>query len=184
MTQPLYDIPLNRIDGTPASLASYKGEVLLVVNVASKCGLTPQYDALEKLHEKYHGKGFEVLGFPANNFAGQEPGSNIEISEFCTTNFGVQFPMFEKISVTGEDRHPLYAELVAEQPKAVLNEPSKLREILNTRGLAPKNETDVMWNFEKFLIDRNGKAVARFAPDVAPDDPRIEAAIDAQLANR
>ena len=100
-----------------------------MVNVASKCGLTPQYEALEKLHEKYHGKGFEVLGFPANNFAGQEPGSNSEISEFCTTNFGVQFPMFEKISVTGEDRHPLYAELTAEQPKAVLNEPSKLREI-------------------------------------------------------
>jgi glutathione peroxidase len=114
----LYDIPVSRIDGSSASLKDKKGEVLLVVNVASKCGLTPQYEALEKLHEKYAGKGFAVLGFPANNFAGQEPGSNEEIAEFCTTKFNVQFPMYAKISVRGDDMHPLYAELVSEQPKA------------------------------------------------------------------
>lgn len=178
----LYDIPVNRIDGAASSLANHKGDVLLVVNVASKCGLTPQYDALEKLHEKYSGKGFAVLGFPANNFGAQEPGSNAEISEFCTTNFGVQFPMFEKISVKGEDRHPLYAELVAEQPKAVQNDPSQLRATLDKHGLGPQNDTDVMWNFEKFLVGRNGTAIARFAPDITPDDPRLSAAIEAELA--
>ena len=178
----LYDIPVNRIDGAASSLANHKGDVLLVVNVASKCGLTPQYDALEKLHEKYSGKGFAVLGFPANNFGAQEPGSNAEISEFCTTNFGVQFPMFEKISVKGEDQHPLYAELVAEQPKAVQNDPSQLRATLDKHGLGPQNDTDVMWNFEKFLVGRNGTAIARFAPDITPDDPRLSAAIEAELA--
>ncbi|HEY1709966.1 MAG TPA: glutathione peroxidase [Rhizomicrobium sp.] len=178
----LYDIPVNRIDGAPASLKANKGEVLLLVNVASKCGLTPQYEGLEKLHEKYHGKGFSVIGFPANNFAGQEPGSNAEISEFCTTKFGVQFPMYEKISVRGDDMHPLYAELVAEQPSAQKNDPSQLRQILDKNGLGPKTDTEVMWNFEKFLVSRDGKAVARFAPDIAPDDPRVTSAIEAELA--
>jgi glutathione peroxidase len=182
MTAELYDIPVNRIDGAPSSLGNHKGDVLLVVNVASKCGLTPQYDALEKLHEKYCGKGFAVLGFPANNFGAQEPGSNAEISEFCTTNFGVQFPMFEKISVKGEDQHPLYTKLIAEQPKAVQNDPSQLRATLDKHGLGPRNDTDVMWNFEKFLIGRNGTAIARFAPDITPDDPRVSAAIEAELA--
>jgi glutathione peroxidase len=178
----LYDIAVNRIDGTPSSLKDKKGDVLLVVNVASKCGLTPQYEGLEKLHEKYAGKGFAVLGFPANNFAGQEPGTNAEISEFCSTKFGVKFPMFSKISVRGDDMHPLYAELVAEQPKAQKNDPSQLRQILEKNNLAPKTDTEVMWNFEKFLVSRNGKAVARFAPDIAPDDPRITSAIEAELA--
>ncbi|HEX2590981.1 MAG TPA: glutathione peroxidase [Rhizomicrobium sp.] len=178
----LYDIPVDRIDGSKASLKDKKGDVLLVVNVASKCGLTPQYEALEKLHEKYAGKGFAVLGFPANNFAGQEPGSNEEIAEFCTTKFNVQFPMYAKISVRGDDMHPLYAELVSEQPAAQKNDPSQLRQILDKNGLGPKTDTEVMWNFEKFLVDRNGKAVARFAPDIAPDDARITAAIEAELA--
>lgn len=184
MTSKLYDIPINRIDGTPSSLGNLKGDVLLVVNVASKCGLTPQYEALEKVHEKYCDKGFAVVGFPANNFAAQEPGSNAEISQFCTTNFGVQFPMFEKISVKGDDQHPLYAELVAEQPKSVQNNPSQLRSTLDKHGLGPKNDTDVMWNFEKFLVDRNGKAIARFAPDITPDDPRVTSAIEAEVAKR
>lgn len=178
----LYDIPVNRIDGAPSSLKDKKGEVLLVVNVASKCGLTPQYEGLEKLHEKYVGKGFSVVGFPANNFAGQEPGTNEEIAEFCTTKFNVQFPMYEKISVRGDDMHPLYAELVSEQPSAQKNDPSQLRQILDKNGIGPKTETEVMWNFEKFLVGRNGKAVARFAPDIAPDDARITAAIEAELA--
>lgn len=178
----LYDIPVNKMDGSSATLKDKKGEVLLVVNVASKCGLTPQYDGLEKLHEKYRGKGFSVVGFPANNFAGQEPGTNAEISEFCTTKFGVQFPMYAKISVRGDDMHPLYSELVSEQPKAQQNDPSQLRDILNKNNLGPKTDTEVMWNFEKFLVDRNGKAVARFAPDIAPDDARITSAIEAELA--
>ena len=178
----LYDIPVNRIDGSASSLKDKKGEVLLVVNVASKCGLTPQYAGLEQLHEKYRGKGFSVVGFPANNFAGQEPGTNAEISDFCTTKFGVQFPMYEKISVRGADQHPLYAALVSEQPRAQKNDPSQLRTILEKNGLAPKTETEVMWNFEKFLVSRDGKAVARFAPDIAPDDARITSAIEAELA--
>jgi glutathione peroxidase len=178
----LYDIPVNRIDGSSASLEQKKGDVLLVVNVASKCGLTPQYEGLEKLHEKYSGRGFAVLGFPANNFAGQEPGSNAEISEFCTTKFGVQFPMFAKISVRGDDMHPLYAELVSEQPKAQQNDPSQLRQILDKNNLGPKTDTEVMWNFEKFLVSRDGRAVARFAPDITPDDTRIVTAIEAELA--
>jgi glutathione peroxidase len=178
----LYDIPVARIDGSPATLKDKKGEVLLVVNVASKCGLTPQYEGLEKLHEKYRGKGFEVLGFPANNFAGQEPGTNAEINEFCSTKFGVQFPMFAKISVRGDDMHPLYSELVSEQPTAQQNNPSQLREILTKNNLGPKTETEVMWNFEKFLVSRDGRAVARFAPDIAPDDARITSAIEAELA--
>lgn len=178
----LYDIPVNRIDGTPSSLKDKKGDVLLVVNVASKCGLTPQYEGLEKLHEKYRDKGFSVVGFPANNFAGQEPGTNAEISEFCSTKFGVQFPMYSKISVRGDDMHPLYAELVAEQPKAQKNDPSQLRQILEKNNLGPKTDTEVMWNFEKFLVSRDGKAVARFAPDIAPDDARITSAVEAELA--
>jgi len=178
----LYDITVNKIDGSAATLKDKKGEVLLVVNVASKCGLKPQYEGLEKLHEKYRGKGFEVLGFPANNFAGQEPGTNAETNEFCTSKFGVQFPMFAKISVRGDDMHPLYAELVSEQQKAQQNNPSQLRDILTKNNLGPKTDTEVMWNFEKFLVGRDGKAVARFAPDIAPDDARITSAIEAELA--
>src|ERR1700760_4740741 len=116
MAASLYDIPLKKIDGAASSLADYKGKVLLVVNVASKCGLTPQYKGLESLYQSKHDKGLEVLGFPANNFKGQEPGTDAEISDFCSTNYDVHFPLFSKISVVGDDKHPLYAQLTAAQP--------------------------------------------------------------------
>ena len=181
MTDTIYDIKVNRIDGTPASLRDHEGNVLMVVNVASKCGLTPQYEALEQMHETYRDKGFAVLGFPANNFAGQEPGTNEEIQDFCTATFGVQFPMFSKISVTGDDRHPLYDALIEAHPSRVETEDGKLRGLLEQTNLAPDKDTDIMWNFEKFLIGRDGSVVARFAPDVTPDDPRVTASIDKAL---
>ena len=126
-------------------------------------------------------KGFSVLGFPANNFAGQEPGTNEEIQQFCETSFGVKFPLYSKISVTGEDRHPLYDALIAAHPDRVENNPSQLHTVLKENNLAPANDVDIMWNFEKFLIGRDGSVVARFAPDVAPDDPRVTDAIDKAL---
>jgi glutathione peroxidase len=176
----LYDIPLKRIDGAKASLADYRGKVLLVVNVASKCGLTPQYEGLERLYQGKHGLGLEVLGFPANNFGGQEPGTEAEISQFCAVNYDVHFPLFSKISVLGADQHPLYKQLTADQPVALGGGP--LRERLKTHGITPGQPADVLWNFEKFLIDRQGDVVARFAPDVTADDPRLTAAIDAELS--
>ncbi|MBI1179949.1 MAG: glutathione peroxidase [Alphaproteobacteria bacterium] len=182
MTASIYDIPVRKIDGKDASLGDYSGSVLLVVNVASKCGLTPQYEGLEQVYKAYRDKGFEVLGFPANNFAGQEPGSDAEIQSFCTTNFSVDFPMFSKISVAGEDRHPLYKELIAAHPQRTAKPDSALKKILDERGLSPKSETDVMWNFEKFLISRDGKVVGRFAPDISPDDPALTGAIEKELA--
>lgn len=178
----LYDIPLKRIDGTPARLGDYQGDVLLIVNVASKCGLTPQYEALEKLHETYSGRGLRVLGFPANNYAGQEPGSNEDIQEFCTANFGVKFDMFDKLSTRGDDQHPLYATLVEAIPHATPNPEGQLRTNLEKFGLAPKTDTEVMWNFEKFLVDRRGNVVGRFAPDFTPDSPAVVGAIEAELA--
>jgi glutathione peroxidase len=180
MTTSLYDIPLKQIDGASASLAKYGGKVLLVVNVASKCGLTPQYQGLESLYQNKRATGLEVLGFPANNFKGQEPGSEAEIRDFCTTNYDVHFPLFSKISVLGEDQHPLYASLTAAQPAAVGDGP--FRERLKGYGVNPKNPIDVLWNFEKFLVSRRGDVVGRFAPDVTADDPRLVAAIDAELA--
>jgi glutathione peroxidase len=180
MTASLYDIPLKQIDGVAGSLAKYGGKVLLVVNVASKCGLTPQYEGLESLYQNKRGAGLEVLGFPANNFKGQEPGSDAEIRDFCSTNFDVHFPLFSKISVIGEDQHPLYAKLTASQPVAVGDGP--FRERLKGYGVNPQNPADVLWNFEKFLVSRQGEIVGRFAPDVAANDPRLVAAIDAELA--
>jgi len=177
----LQEIPLRRIDGSSASLKDFEGQVLLVVNVASKCGLTPQYEGLEELYRKYKGKGLVVLGFPANDFGAQEPGSNQEIAEFCETKFAVDFPMFEKISVKGDAQHPLYRELIAEQPLAQSNEGGTLRAKLAEHGLAPQAPTDVMWNFEKFLIDRHGKAAGRFAPDVEPSNPELIRAIESEL---
>jgi glutathione peroxidase len=177
----LQEIPVRRIDGTSASLKDYEGSVLLVVNVASKCGLTPQYAGLEQLYEKYRGKGLVVLGFPANDFAGQEPGNNQEIAEFCQTSFAVDFPLFEKISVKGEAQHPLYKELIARQPEAQANEGGTLRSKLAEHGFLPKEPTDVMWNFEKFLVDRHGKVAGRFAPDVEPGNPALVQAIESEL---
>jgi glutathione peroxidase len=177
----LHDIPLTTIDGRDTSLAEHAGKVLLVVNVASKCGLTPQYEGLQQLYASKREQGFEVLGFPANNFAGQEPGSNEEIAEFCSTNYHVEFPMFAKISVAGDDQHPLYKELTAAAPRAE-GDPDTFRERLRGHGITPNEDPDVLWNFEKFLVAKDGTVARRFAPTVAPDDPALLAAIDEQLA--
>lgn len=175
------NIPLKTIDGKPTSLNDFAGNVLLVVNVASKCGLTPQYEALEKIYEEKKDKGFAVLGFPANNFGAQEPGSNAEIAEFCSLTYSVKFPMFEKISVVGDDQHPLYQELTSAAPRAQ-GDPDAFRDRLKGFGMTPNQDPDVLWNFEKFLVGKNGNVVARFAPTMTPDDPAIVAAIDAELA--
>lgn len=180
MNQSLYDIALKQIDGSTASLGDYRGKVLLVVNVASKCGLTPQYAGLEKLYQGKHGQGLEVLGFPANDFKEQEPGSDAQIAEFCSVNYDVHFPLFAKVSVVGADQHPLYAELTAAIPESIGDGP--FRERLHSYGIPSAGGHEVLWNFEKFVIDRQGRVVARFAPDVAADDPRLLEVIEAQLA--
>ncbi|MET0789954.1 MAG: glutathione peroxidase [Polyangiaceae bacterium] len=177
----LREITVKRIDGSPTTLKAFDGQVLLIVNVASKCGLTPQYEGLEALYKKYQGKGLVVLGFPANDFGAQEPGSNQDIAEFCQARFAVDFPMFEKISVKGEAQHPLYHELIAQQPHASHNEGGTLSAKLAEHGLAPQTPSDVMWNFEKFLVDRHGKVAARFAPDVTPDNSSLVQAIETLL---
>ncbi len=178
----LQSIPLSRIDGTAVSLRDFAGSVLLVVNVASKCGLTPQYEALEKLYREYRDAGLSVLGFPANDFGAQEPGTNQEIAEFCSTRFDVDFPMFEKLSVKGAEQHPLYKALVAAQPSATQAPGSGFAEKLRGYGIVPDSPSDVLWNFEKFLIDREGNVIDRFAPDVTPDSPELRSAIDRALA--
>jgi glutathione peroxidase len=175
----LQTIPLKTIDGQDSSLGDYAGKVLLVVNTASKCGLTPQYDGLEALYTKYRDDGFAVLGFPANDFAGQEPGTDEEIQSFCTTSFSVDFPMFSKISVAGPERHPLYTALIRAEPMAEGTE--DFRQKLVGYGMTPNAEPEVLWNFEKFLIGRDGDVVARFSPDMAPDDDRIVGAIEREL---
>jgi len=180
----LFEIPVNTITGESTTLAPYKGHVLLIVNVASKCGLTPQYEGLEKLYSTYKHCGFDVLGFPANDFAGQEPGTNQEIQKFCTTSFGVDFPMFEKITVAGPDKHSLYDLLIAAQPVARVNDPEfrgKLDGFLSKNGAATNPLPELLWNFEKFLVDRRGQVVARFAPDTLPTDPAVVQAIEAAL---
>ncbi|MEH6387866.1 glutathione peroxidase [Pseudomonas profundi] len=178
----IYDIPVQSIDGEQTTLAPYKGKVLLVVNVASKCGLTPQYEGLEKLYENRRAEGLEVLGFPANNFKEQEPGTDAEIQEFCTLTYKVQFPLFSKISVAGEDRHPLYSQLTEALPRTTGEGP--MRDRLSGFGIQTNAEPEVLWNFEKFVVSRDGKVVARFAPDVAPEDPRIQEVIEAELARK
>ncbi|EQM77610.1 glutathione peroxidase [Pseudomonas stutzeri] len=176
----IFDIPVQSNDGQSLTLERYKGKVLLVVNVASKCGLTPQYEGLEKLYEDKREQGLEVLAFPANNFKEQEPGTDQDIKEFCTLTYNVQFPLFAKISVAGEDRHPLYAELTGAQPSATGEGP--MRERLAGYGIETNAAPEVLWNFEKFVVGRNGQVVARFAPDVSPDDPRLQQTIEAELA--
>lgn len=180
MNQTLYDIPVKKIDGRDTTLTEHKGEVLLVVNVASKCGLTPQYEGLEKLHEKYRNRKFSVLGFPANDFAGQEPGSNAEIQVFCSSTYGVQFPLYSKIPVTGPDKHALYRLLTAAQPET--EDRMGMETMLRGYGIEPTQPPEVVWNFEKFLINRAGKVVHRFPPDTAPDAPKLVEAIEAELA--
>jgi glutathione peroxidase len=161
----LYDAPVKTLHGDPASLAGYEGEELLIVNVASRCGNTPQYAQLEALQQRYAGRGFTVLGFPCNQFGEQEPGSADEIESFCSINYGVTFPLFEKIDVNGPNRTPLYAELSA---------------VPDAKGKAG----DIGWNFEKFLVSPQGAVVARFRSKVAPDAPEVVAAIEAHLPGR
>jgi glutathione peroxidase len=178
----IYDIPVQTIDGKASALKAYAGKVLLVVNVASKCGLTPQYAGLESLYASRHDRGLEVLAFPANDFGAQEPGTNDEIAGFCATSYDVTFPLFAKISVAEPERHPLYAALIEAQPAAREKPGSNFKAKLAGYGITQKQPSDVLWNFEKFLIARDGTVAARFAPDVAPDDPLLLAAIDAELA--
>ena len=158
----LYDIPVKTLSGEDSSLGALAGKTLLVVNVASKCGLTPQYAALEALHSRLADRGFSVVGFPCNQFMGQEPGTAEEIEEFCSTTYGVTFPMFEKIEVNGEGRHPIYDELTS---------------VPDADGAAG----DVQWNFEKFLLGPDGTVLARFRPRTTPDDPEVLAAIEKHL---
>jgi len=180
MANELYEIPVKTIDGTETNLSEYKDKVLLVVNVASKCGLTTQYEGLEKLYESYHAKGFEVLGFPANNFMGQEPGTEDEIQEFCSTNFNVQFPLFSKLSVKGDDQHKLYKHLTETKPDTDVND-GGLEENLKGYGHNRSTPNEVLWNFEKFLVGKDGEVVARFAPDVTAEDSRLIKKVEEQL---
>lgn len=174
------DIEFRRMDGGVGRLSDFSGEVVLVVNVASKCGLTPQYEGLQQLYADRHDRGFTILAFPANNFGGQEPGSDEEIAEFCSTEYAVTFPVMSKISVLGEDQHPLYAALTKQVPTA--DGKAEMREALRGHGMTPTEDPDVVWNFEKFLVGKDGHVVARFAPAVTPDAPNLVAAIDAELA--
>ena len=178
----LYEIPVHRITGEGTSLADYRGKALLIVNTASKCGLTAQYDALEKLYARYRADGLEILGFPANDFGSQEPGSNEEIATFCKGTFGIDFPMFQKIAVTGPETHPLYQLLIAEQPEATSKEPGKFRKNIENFLKGESNPAPgILWNFEKFVVDRHGKVIARFSPETLPDDPIVLAAIETAL---
>jgi glutathione peroxidase len=157
----IYDIPVKDIDGKDTTLAAYKGKVLLIVNVASHCGFTPQYKNLEAVYKKYSSQGFVILGFPCNQFAGQEPGTDADIKQFCTANYDVTFPMFDKIEVNGANRHPLYVALA---------------------GATSPFPGDITWNFNKFLISKDGKIINRFSSKVTPDSPEVTAAIEAALA--
>ena len=157
----IYDIPVKDIDGTATNLSAYKGKVLLIVNVASKCGYTPQYKALEAVYKKYSGQGFVILGFPCNQFGGQEPGSDEVIKEFCTSKYFITFPLFDKIEVNGANRHPLYVTLAGESSPF---------------------PGDIKWNFTKFIIGKDGKILNRFESKVTPDSPEVTAAIEAALA--
>jgi glutathione peroxidase len=158
----LYDIPIHTLQGSDTTLGDYSGKTLLVVNVASKCGLTPQYEGLERLQRKYEDRGFSVIGFPCNQFLGQEPGTAEEIEQFCSTTYGVTFPLMEKIDVNGDDRHPVYAELTEKED-------------------ADGKAGDITWNFEKFLVSPRGDIVARYRPQVEPEDPAIVNDIESQL---
>lgn len=178
----LQNIDLKTIDGGSTTLGAYAGKVLLVVNVASKCGLTPQYSQLEALYQQYVDQGLVVLGFPANNFMGQEPGTDAEIADFCSTQYDVSFPLFSKISVAGEDKHPLYAELIAAAPSAQSTTGGAMRERLLSYNIPLLGEEEVLWNFEKFVIGKDGAVVGRFSPDTTPDDPALIAVIEKALA--
>ncbi len=181
MTIALEQIPVKKNDGSSATLGDYGGKVRLVVNVASQCGLTPQYTALEALYGKYRDRGFEVLAFPANEFGAQEPGTDAEIKEFCSTKYDVTFPLFSKIVVKGEGQHPLYAKLTADRPEARTLPGSDFRGKLEGYGIKTGAPSEVLWNFEKFLVDRQGNVIERFAPDVPPDADVVVSAIEKAL---
>lgn len=159
----VYDFTLNSIEGEPTSLAKFRGKVVLLVNVASRCGFTPQYSALEKVYETFKERNFVIVGIPANNFGGQEPGSNQEIKTFCSTKYNVTFPMMAKVSVKGDDKTPLY-------------------QFLTDKSANPQTGGEIQWNFTKFLIGPDGRPVARFEPQVTPDDPQVTSAIEKELA--
>ena len=184
MSDSIYAIPVEKITGEPASLSDYKGRVLLVVNVASKCGLTPQYEGLETLYERYRGQGLVVAGFPANDFKEQEPGTNDEIQFFCKLHYDVTFPLFSKITVVGEGKHPLYKALIDAQPRATSTAEKSFREKLKGYGIDALPEPEILWNFEKFLVSRKGEVVRRFSPDTQPDDPLLIVAIEQELNRR
>lgn len=175
-------ISVRTIDGQPSALGSYAGKVRLVVNVASQCGLTPQYEGLEALYRRFKERGLEILAFPANEFGAQEPGTEAEIKEFCSTTYDVTFPLFSKIVVKGEGQHPLYAELTSRAPTAQALPGTDFRAKLRGYGIDPGEPHEITWNFEKFLIDRRGEVVARFAPDVTPDAELLVSAIERELA--
>ena len=179
VSTPIRDISLTTIDGQPSSLADYQGQVLLLVNVASKCGLTPQYEGLQALYSEKHAQGLEVLGFPANNFLGREPGSEAEIQQFCQLNYDVSFPMFSKISVAGDDTHPLYQQLTAAQPQSIGEGPLRER---GEQGDSDPRSAGCAVELREVLVGRDGEVIARFAPDVAADDARLRDAIEAALA--
>jgi len=180
MSDNVLDIAVKRIDGSETTLGDYRGKVVMIVNVASKCGLTVQYEALEKLYEDKRDEGFVIAAFPANDFKGQEPGADEEILDFCTSTYDVQFPMFSKIAVTGNERHPLYDRLTAAGLETIGDGPMRVR--LAERGLHTGENGGILWNFEKFLIGRDGGIAARFAPDVTADDPRLLSVLDRELA--
>lgn len=162
--------------------SDYTGKVLLVVNVASACGLTPQYAGLQKIYDKYKEKGFSVLAFPANEFGAQEPGTNAEIKQFCDTKFGITFPIFDKVVVKGEGQDPLFKTLTASKPEAFKKPDSNLIAKLTEHGLYNSKPPEITWNFEKFLIGRDGKVIERFSPDIVPEDELITKAIESALA--
>jgi glutathione peroxidase len=176
----LGEIEFRRMDGSTETLSEHEGDVVLVVNVASQCGLTPQYTALQQLYTDKRDQGFTILAFPANDFGAQEPGTDAEIAEFCSSEYSVTFPVMSKISVVGDDQHELYATLTEQAPTA--DGKAEMRERLRGHGLTPTDDPDVLWNFEKFLIGKEGTVVARFAPPVAPDDPALVGAIEAELS--
>lgn len=178
----IFATELTTLDGDKTTLAQWQGDVLLVVNVASKCGLTVQYSQLENLQKTLHDQGLTVLGFPCNAFLEQEPGTDAEIKTFCSTTYGVTFPMFSKTEVNGPHRHPLYAQLVAAQPQAVAPQGSGFLERITSKGRAPKQPGDILWNFEKFLIGRDGRVLQRFSPDMEPEDDVVVNAIRQALA--
>ena len=182
MHNDILNTDVTTIDGVSTTLEPWRGNVLLIVNVASKCGLTPQYEQLENIHKAWRDQGFAVLGFPCNQFLGQEPGSEDEIKTFCSTTYGVTFPMFSKIDVNGDNRHPLYQKLIDAAPTAVAPEASGFYERMASKGRAPLYPDDILWNFEKFLVGRDSQVVQRFSPDMTPEDPIVMEAIKLALA--